>query len=216
MNTKKPTSVKESFSQYHIDTDSLMLQKKAATEQGLMLMLFSSVIFALGFSLSLFGRASIEPVASAPVHQPTPLERDIRAMVAGYPIAAMSEEIARHDRRVAAFVIAIAKKESNWGKRVPTLDGKNCYNYWGFREQRERMGTGGHTCFDNPRDAVRSVSERIETLMYEYDRNTPQDMIVWKCGYSCDGHSEASVKKWIRDVDYYFRQLKTERVAQKL
>lgn len=90
MNTKKPTSVKESFSQYHIDTDSLMLQKKAATEQGLMLMLFSSVIFALGFSLSLFGRASIEPVASAPVHQPTPLERDIRAMVAGYPIAAMS------------------------------------------------------------------------------------------------------------------------------
>jgi hypothetical protein len=128
----------------------------------------------------------------------------------------MSEEIARHDRRVAAFVIAIAKKESNWGKRVPTLDGKNCYNYWGFREQRERMGTGGHTCFDNPRDAVRSVSERIETLMYEYDRNTPQDMIVWKCGYSCDGHSEASVKKWIRDVDYYFRQLKTERVAQKL
>jgi hypothetical protein len=78
------------------------------------------------------------------------------------------------------------------------------------------MGTGGHTCFDSPKDAVRSVSKRIETLMYTYNRDTPREMIVWKCGSSCDGHSPESVDKWVSDVDYYYRKLKTEQVAQKL
>lgn len=219
MNKKKPQLIQKGFARYLAKKermDRLALQRQAVNEQGLMLALLSSVVFLLGFSFTLLGRIPEERVVMPPIQEKTALEKDISSLVSGYPIEAMSGEIAKHDRLVAAFVIAIAKKESNWGKRVPVLDGKDCYNYWGFREVRERMGTGGHTCFDSKKDAVRSVSKRIETLMYEYDRDTPREMIVWKCGSSCDGHSEESVNKWVSDVDYYYRKLKTEQVAQKL
>lgn len=137
-------------------------------------------------------------------------EREVRQMVKGYPIEAMLPYILKQDRTVAAFMIGIAKKESNWGKRVPVLDGKDCYNYWGYRAVRDRMGTGGHTCFDNPQDAVESVAKRIKKLVEQEDLNTPAKMIVWKCGYSCAGHSRESVQKWISDVDMYFRELSKE------
>lgn len=219
MKTKKPQLIQKGFARYLAQKerrDRLALQERAVNEQGLMLALLSSVVFLLGFSFTLLGHIPEEAVALPPVHQKTVLERDIESLVDGYPIERMSGEIAKHDRLVAAFVVAIAKKESNWGKRVPTLDGKDCFNYWGFREERDRMGTGGHTCFDSPKDAVRSISKRIETLMYEYNRDTPREMIVWKCGSSCDGHSPESVDKWVSDVDFYYRKLKTEQVAQKL
>ena len=219
MKRKKQPLIQKGFARYLANKerrDALALQERIVREQGLMLAFLSSVVFLIGFSVTLVGRIPEETIVIPTVHQKTVLEEDITSLVKGYPIEAMSGEIARYDRRVAAFMIAIAKKESNWGKRVPTLDGENCYNYWGFREVRDRMGTGGHTCFENKKDAVRSVARRIETLMYEYDRDTPQEMIVWKCGYSCDGHSDVSVNKWISDVDYYFRKLKAERVAQKL
>jgi hypothetical protein len=219
MNKKKPQLIQKGFARYLAKKermDRLALQEKIVREQGMMLALLSSVVFLIGFSFTLIGRIPEETVALPPIHQKTVLERDIESLVDGYPIERMSGEIAKHDRLVAAFVIAIAKKESNWGKRVPVLDGKDCYNYWGFREERDRMETGGHTCFDSPKDAVRSVSKRIETLMYTYNRDTPREMIVWKCGSSCDGHSPESVDKWVSDVDYYYRKLKTEQVAQKL
>lgn len=216
MNKKKRQLIKKGFSRYHIRTDVLVLQEQAAAEQGFMLALLSSVVFLVGFAFTLLGQTRIAEVDMPKSVAPTVLEQDIRSMVDGYPMEVMSKEISRHDRVVAAFVVAIAKKESNWGKRSPKLDGKDCYNYWGFREKRDRMGTGGHTCFDSPKEAVRAVSKRIENLMYEYDRNTPREMIVWKCGYSCVGHSDTSVDKWVSDVDYYFRQLQTEEVAQKL
>ncbi|MBP7822441.1 MAG: hypothetical protein KA034_01350, partial [Candidatus Moranbacteria bacterium] len=91
--------------------------------------------------------------------------------------------------------------------RVPVLEGQDCYNYWGFRAKRRLMGTGGHTCFNGKKDAVDSVSKRIESLIYEYERNTPKEMIVWKCGYSCAGHSPESVRKWIADVEGYYNAL---------
>lgn len=216
MNKKKRQLIRKGFSRYSIRTDVLVMQKNATTEQGMMLALLSSTMFMIGFAFALIGQTEVKQATLPPRHVPTALENEIQSMVDGYPIEIMSEEIARHDRAVAAFVVAIAKKESNWGKRSPKLDGKDCYNYWGFREKRDRMGSGGHTCFDSPRDAVRSVSKRIENLMYEYDRNTPREMIVWKCGYSCAGHSDVSVDKWVNDVDYYFRQLKTERIVQQL
>jgi hypothetical protein len=133
------------------------------------------------------------------------MEEEINKMVDGYPIKKMTPLIAQLDTRVAAFVIAIAKKESNWGKRVPVLNGEDCFNYWGYRGIREKMGTGGHTCFDSPRDAVETVSRRINDLV-QAEIDTPQEMVIWKCGSSCAGHSEYSVDKWISDVEMYFEK----------
>ncbi len=133
-----------------------------------------------------------------------------RAMVAGYPIEEMLPYIFEQDRLTAAFLIGIAKKESNWGKRVPVLDGQDCFNYWGYRGIRRMMGTGGHTCFNSRKDAVETVAKRLNTLINSQRLNTPEKMIIWKCGFSCAGHSRESVKKWISDVDMYFKQLSDE------
>ena len=140
--------------------------------------------------------------------KPSPLEIEIKEMVAGYPIEDMAPYIAKQDKDVAAFLVSIAKKESNWGKRVPVLNGQDCYNYWGYRGKRERMGTGGHTCFDSREDAVNTVAKRLDTLVSEKNLDTPAELIVWKCGNSCAGHSEGSVKKWISDVGFYFQKFK--------
>lgn len=134
-------------------------------------------------------------------------EKEIKQMVAGYPIEKMVPMIARQDKKVAAFMIGIAKKESNWGKRVPKLNGEDCFNYWGYRGLRERMGTGGHTCFDSPKDAVETVAKRIGYLVETKELDTPKEMIIWKCGSTCKGHSQSSVSKWISDVGFYFDKI---------
>lgn len=135
------------------------------------------------------------------------LEQTIKEMVEGHPIEQMVPYILEKDNLTAAFLVSIARKESNWGKRVPVLDGQDCFNYWGYRGIRERMGTGGHTCFDSPEDAVDTVGKRIETLIRKYELTTPADMIIWKCGSSCAGHSNAGVRKWISDVELYFSKI---------
>ncbi|KKQ51254.1 MAG: hypothetical protein US70_C0020G0004 [Parcubacteria group bacterium GW2011_GWD2_38_11] len=136
------------------------------------------------------------------------LQEEITEMVKGYPIEKMVPRIAEQDRTVAAFIVAIAKKESNWGLRAPVLDGQDCFNYWGYRGIRERMGTGGHTCFDNTTDAVDTVSKRITALVEEYGRNTPEEMVVWKCGSDCGvTGGQAAANKWISDVTMYFDEL---------
>lgn len=140
----------------------------------------------------------------------------IRELVAGYPIEDMLPYILDKDRVVAAFLVGIAKKESNWGKRVPVLDGQDCFNYWGYRGLRRLMGTGGHTCFNSRKDAVDTVAKRIEQLVNSNKLDTPAKMIIWKCGYSCDGHSRESVRKWIADVDMYFRELQEDPEAEGL
>lgn len=134
----------------------------------------------------------------------------MRELVRGYPIEDMLPYILEKDRIVSAFLVGIAKKESNWGKRVPVLDGQDCFNYWGYRGLRRLMGTGGHTCFNSRKDAVDTVALRLETLIHSQKLDTPAKLIIWKCGYSCDGHSRESVRKWIADVDLYFRQLNQE------
>jgi hypothetical protein len=134
------------------------------------------------------------------------LEEEVRKMVAGSPMEQMVPYIAEKDRTVAAFLVGIAKKESNFGRRVPVLNGQDCYNYWGYRGIRDRMGTGGHTCFDSPKDAVDTVAGRLQDLV-QSDIDTPQEMVIWKCGSSCAGHSEYSVNKWISDVEMYFEEI---------
>ena len=122
--------------------------------------------------------------------------------------------ILEKDKITAAFLIGIAKKESNWGKRVPVLDGQDCYNYWGYRGVRRMMGTGGHTCFNSRQDAVDTVAKRLDTLIHSEKLNTPEKLVVWKCGFSCEGHSRESVKKWISDVDMYYSEFMEEAPAE--
>jgi hypothetical protein len=139
------------------------------------------------------------------------MEKQIREMVKGYPIEKMVPYIAEKDRTVAAFMIGIAKKESGWGQHVPVLNGQDCYNYWGYRGIRKLMGTGGHTCFNSPEDAVDTVSKRLATLIDEYGKNTPEKMVIWKCGSDCEATGgQAAANKWISDVTMYFNKLNTE------
>lgn len=140
-------------------------------------------------------------------------EDRIRSMVKGYPIEEMIPYIVEQDRTVAMFLVAIAKKESNWGRRIPVLDGQDCFNYWGYRGIRKMMGTGGHTCFNSREDAIDTVGKRLDTLINKHNLDTPADLILWKCGSTCAGHSSYSVKKWIADVDLYYQKLNREEGA---
>lgn len=131
-----------------------------------------------------------------------------KELVKGYPIAEMMPYIIEKDPKVAAFYIAIAKKESNWGKRVPVLNGKDCYNYVGYRGKSEKKGSGGHTCFNSRKEAVDVVSKRIKELIEKYDRDTAKKMVVWKCGNNCAATGgQAAANKWIDDVDYILEKL---------
>ncbi len=134
-------------------------------------------------------------------------EKKILSMVKGYPIEKMVPYIMKKDRIVAAFLIGIAKKESDWGKHVPVLEGQDCYNYWGYRGKRKLMGTGGHACFNGSRDAVDTVAKRIEWLVKNKKLDTPAKMVIWKCGSECYKDNQAAVRKWISDVNLYFEKL---------
>ncbi len=134
-------------------------------------------------------------------------ESQLRKMVKGYPIEKMLPYILEKDRTVAVFLIGIAKKESSWGQHVPVLNGQDCYNYWGYRGQRKLMGTGGHTCFNSRKDAVDTVANRLEFLIKEKKLDTPEKLVVWKCGSACNKDDQKAVRKWISDVDIYFKKL---------
>ncbi len=137
------------------------------------------------------------------------LEELAQEVTAGHPIEKMLPYILEQDPEVAKYLIAISVQESGMGEHVPVLDGQDCYNYWGYRSVRKLMGTGGHTCFNSRQDAVESVGKRIHELIYEYDRKTASRLVVWKCGSTCDGHSQESVDRWINVVDSYHSKLST-------
>ena len=141
-------------------------------------------------------------------HSSSRFAQQLRVYLQGYPMAQMAEALSQQDRTVAAYLIAIAKQESQWGKRVPVLNGKDCYNYWGFRAKRARMGTGGHTCFDSPQDAVETVGRRLHELVYDYRRDTAEKLLIWKCGRSCATHDPQGVARWVAVVDRYYREVR--------
>lgn len=126
-------------------------------------------------------------------------------MVAGHPIAEMVPEILLQDKKVAAFLLGIAKKESDWGKHSPQKNGRTCYNYWGYRGGYNATDSG-YSCFDSPEQAVAVVGGRISELINK-NIDTPARMVVWKCGSSCAGHDPAGVKKWISDVKLYYDRI---------
>ena len=136
------------------------------------------------------------------------LNTEIVSMTAGYPIEYMSTSIAKYDRKVAALIVGIAKKESNWGKRVPRSDdGAGCFNYWGFKGAGSRGVAMGHGCFGSPEEAVEKVGNRIAELVELRSTSEPKNFTIWKCGSSCATHSPESVRKWVSDVDQYYRLL---------
>jgi len=134
------------------------------------------------------------------------LEKRIHKMVRGYPIEEMIPYIMEQDKLVSIFLVSIAKKESNWGKRTPKYKGKECFNYWGYRGPNQ-LGNGRHSCFASRQEAVDIVGKRISYLVNTAGYTTPKKMIVWKCGYSCKTHSAYGVQKWISDVDLYYQKL---------
>jgi hypothetical protein len=139
------------------------------------------------------------------------LTQEMTKMVKGYPIEQMIPYIARQDKVVAAFMIAIAKQESDWGVHVPVdPDGNDCFNYWGFRGKNP-IGTGGHSCFASREDAVNTVAKRLQFLVSNEKITTPDKMVVvWKCGYDCSWSSPASVDQWVYAVNMYFQKLNTQ------
>lgn len=146
-----------------------------------------------------------------PLHSDNALGNMIREMTAGYPVEAMAPAIAEYDREVAGLIVGIAKKESNWGKRVPRdAQGNDCFNYWGYKGAGTRGVAMGHGCFGSPEEAVTTIGDRLQELVALRKTSEPKNMIIWKCGSSCSGHSAESVQKWIADVSLYY-----DRIASK-
>lgn len=181
-------------------------------EHGRILVLMVSIIFVMTFMLM---QRTLHPNVATKnesktieIKKETALEKEIKEMVEGYPIEKMTPYILEQNPKTAMFMIAIAKKESAWGKRKPVLAGQDCYNYWGFRLKAEKMGSGGHTCFDSPKEAVSVIASRIDELVNIEKIDTPKEMVVWKCGYNCqDREKNESEIKWIKDVDYYYSKM---------
>lgn len=170
-----------------------------------MALIYAGLFWALGEMIP----RDVNPSPVVTAQYPTKLETDIKKLVRNHPLEKMAPYIAKEDRRVAGYLVAIAKKESNWGKFSPKKEGKECYNYWGYRGSYNQTDSG-YSCFDNPRQAVNVVGERIQELV-DQDLDTPKKIVVWKCGWDCSGHDDYHVAKWIQDVDYYYQKIYQEK-----
>jgi len=134
-------------------------------------------------------------------------EKELYALVGNYPIKEMVPYIARKsDRRVAALVVGIAKKESDWGNHSPSKSGQSCYNFWGYKGAGSRGSAMGYGCFATAEEGVEAISGRIQELVNKKVDN-PSRMVVWKCGSSCASHDPEGVRKWISDVSLYFNKV---------
>lgn len=133
-------------------------------------------------------------------------DEKIADLVKGYPISEMVPYISQRDSRVAHFLVAIAKKESDWGNHTPKKDGKECWNFWGYRGP-ENTTDSGYSCFDSPNEAVAVVGDRIERLI-NLHIDTPEKMVVWKCGGSCMATGGMiAARKWISDVSACYAKM---------
>jgi hypothetical protein len=131
--------------------------------------------------------------------------KELESMTKGYPIEEMAPYIAEHDRTIAGFIVGIAMKESQWGRRSPSLNGVTCYNYWGIKGSGSRGVGMGFACFGSPEEAVDRASEMLEKFVYTQGLDTPAKLVTpWKCGRSCQTHNPESVSKWIADVNRYY------------
>ncbi len=123
------------------------------------------------------------------------LETTIKGVTEGFPIEVMAPSIAHYDRNVAALIVGIAKKESNWGKASPSKGGADCYNYWGYKGAGGRGTAMGYACFATPEEAVQAIGDRLTRLVEKRATSEPSNLVTtWKCGASCAGHSKESVQ----------------------
>lgn len=139
--------------------------------------------------------------SSAPVE----FQNKISNLTKGYPIERMAPFIASRDKKVATFLVSIAKKESNWGRVSPKKGGKECWNFWGYRGTYNQTASG-YSCFDSPQQAVRVVGGRMQELV-DQDLDTPRKIAVWKCGYDCSWDNPAQINKWVSDVGFYYQKI---------
>lgn len=133
------------------------------------------------------------------------LEKKIQKTVKGYPIEKMSPYISQKNRRVASFLVAIAKKESNWGRYAPKKGERDCFNYWGYRGP-ENPTESGYSCFDSPEHAVNVVGGRINEFVAQ-KIDTPKEMVIWKCGAASCARRDRGAAKWIWDVNTYYKKI---------
>jgi len=166
-------------------------------------------VLALVFAGMCFEKIKLDINALAPISEVkktvSPRETQIKKMVANSPIREMAPFIAKKNKKVAAYLVAIAKKESNWGVYSPKKEGKECYNYWGYRGP-ENTTESGYSCFDSPTQAVNVVGNRLADLIAKKIK-TPRDMVVWKCGRNRADQRTASAAKWVRDVNLYYKKM---------
>jgi hypothetical protein len=134
----------------------------------------------------------------------TDFAEKLTEVVKGFPLEAMVGTLAKQDKEVAGFAVGIGKQESNWGKFAPTKSGEDCFNYWGYKGRGEAGSVDGYACFATADEAVETVSRRIETFVKIQHRDTPEKMLIWKCGSSCAGHSPQGVKVWLASVSLYY------------
>lgn len=139
--------------------------------------------------------------------KPSMPEQEDYDLVQNYPIEEMLPAIKKLDQKTANYLIAIAKKESNWGKHAPSKNGQDCYNYWGYKGGGENQVLG-YSCFSTREEAIEKVGARIEKLIKK-GLDTPQKMLVWKCGSSCAGHDPQGVRKWVADVESVLKSIKS-------
>jgi hypothetical protein len=131
-------------------------------------------------------------------------ENKLKEMIGEYPMKKMIPFLAERDEKTAAFLVAIAKKESGWGEHAPSKSGRDCYNYWGYKGNYRLVL--GYSCFDSPEQAIKVVGDKIDQLIAK-KIDTPSRMVVWKCGSSCAGHDPEGVRSWIGTVESYMKRL---------
>lgn len=133
------------------------------------------------------------------------LEGNLFEIVGNTPIREMVPFMAKRDKKVAAFLVGIAKKESGFGIASPSKNGNDCHNYWGYKGVGSRGDVSGYSCFGSAQEAIETVGDRIETLVNK-NLSTPARMVdTWKCGRSCSGDPGAS--SWVSTVALYFDKI---------
>ena len=90
------------------------------------------------------------------------------------------------------------------------MDGEECYNYWGYRGQTENVTKSGYSCFESPKQAVAVVGKRLNYLIWDLRLDTPEELLVWKCGSSCASHDQGDVNRWARNVGVYSRKVEND------
>lgn len=139
------------------------------------------------------------------------LKIELLEILRGTPMEQMIDPLLEQEKTVAALLVGIAFKESKFGEFSPKKNGRECFNYWGFKG-KTNLTNSGYSCFSSPREAVEVVGERLKKLSIDSGRTKPAQLTVWKCGSSCATHSPGSVQKWIADVSMFYNKIEAIKI----